>query len=31
MNRFIEQPQKKIKQKTVKVSILGLGYVGLSY
>ena len=30
MNRFIEQLQKKIKQKTVKVSILGLGYVGLS-
>ena len=30
MNRFIEQLQKKIKQKTVTVSILGLGYVGLS-
>ena len=30
MNRFIEQLQKKIKQKTVKISILGLGYVGLS-
>lgn len=30
MNKYIDQLQKKIKLKTEKVAIVGLGYVGLS-
>ena len=30
MNRYIDQLNNKIKQKTEKIAIVGLGYVGLS-